>query len=30
VEDAIVMWCHGVDTPDYKVRLDSLGASLDR
>lgn len=25
-EDAIVMWCHDIDTPDYAQRLDRLGS----
>ncbi len=24
VEDAIVMWCHDIDTPEYAARLESL------
>ncbi len=24
VEDAIVMWCHDIDTPEYAARLDEL------
>jgi len=24
IEDAIVMWCHGIDTPQYAVRLRQL------
>ncbi len=30
VEDAIVMWCHDVDSHEFKVRLESLGVGLDR
>lgn len=26
VEDAIVMWCHDIDTPEYSERLDRLEA----
>ena len=24
VEDAIVMWCHDIDRPEYRARLDDL------
>ncbi len=27
VEDAIVMWCHDIQDPDYRARLDRLGAA---
>jgi len=27
VEDAVVMWCHDIDTPEYAERLDRLEAS---
>ena len=27
VEDALVMWCHDIDKPDYRDRLDRLEAS---
>ena len=27
-EDGLVMWAHGVDTDDYTIRLERIGARL--
>jgi hypothetical protein len=27
-EDALVMWAHDIDSVDYRLRLDAIGAEL--